>query len=493
MRSPSLPPHRRRLARAALAGLTLLGARAYAQSPVSKDAPPPTVVRTGAAPVAAPRIPHTKFQLKNGLTVVVAEDHSAPVASVVVLYDVGSKDEKAGRTGFAHLFEHVMFMGSEHAAAGEHPKILLGAGATINGTTDNDRTLYYDNFPSNVFETGMWLESDRMGFLLPTLDKDKLDKQREVVKNERRQRVDNQPFGLQREAIASALYPAGHGYSWDVIGSMADLGAATLDDVKDFFRTYYAPNNAVLVIGGDVTTARARALAERYFGDIPAGPPIKRSTIATVTLDAEKRLVLEDTKARVPQISFTWPTVGMRHKDVPALTALGRVLTQDRTSRLTKLLVHERQLATNVFAGQNTMEDVGEFIIGVIPRPGASLTEIERLVDSVTAGVRSAPPSAAEVERFKQFQATSAITSLQTVYAKSSELGRGELYFKDPERFRTDLRQLLSVTPADVNRAAKQYLGSGRIVLSMVPAGKLDLVSKPNAPYTNVTPKSSVQ
>ncbi|HMA25383.1 MAG TPA: pitrilysin family protein, partial [Gemmatimonadaceae bacterium] len=301
-------------------------------------------------PVKPPNIQVARDTLANGLTVLVSEDHSAPIVAVAVWYHVGSKDEKVGRTGFAHLFEHMMFTGSQHVPPGEHPKILESVGAEMNGTTNEDRTLYFDVVPAGELETALWLESDRMGFLVPAMTQERLDAQRGIVQNERRQGVDNQPFGIANESVRAALFPPSNPYSWDVIGSMKDLSAASLEDVKDFFRHYYAPNNATLAIVGDVSPAQAKALAAKYFAELPRGPAIERPTIAAVTLPREKRLVLEDTRARTAQIRFSWPTVGADNPDRFALSALGSVLTLDRTSRLTKALVYDRQLATNVFA-----------------------------------------------------------------------------------------------------------------------------------------------
>jgi zinc protease len=386
-----------------------------------------------------------------------------------------------------------MFEGSQNVPEGAFDKYLESAGARNNGTTDNDRTQYYESMPSNALETALWLESDRLGFLLPTLDQKKLDGQRDIVKNERRQSYDNQPFGTRFEILSSTIYPAGHPYSWSPIGSMQDLSAATLEDVKGFFRTYYTPNNAVLVIAGDFDTAEMRRQVTRYFGDIPRGPAITRPKIAPVTLTAEKRVVLEDAKARLPQMMIAYPTVGIRHADDPALSALSRVLTQDRTSRLTKLLVYDRQLATSVGASQGSNEDVGEFVLFINPRPGASLTTIEQLVDSVVGGLVAAPPTAAEVERFKTGIAVSTITGLQSVFGKAGVLGEGELYAGDPEHFRKELDALLAVTPADVHRVARQYLTKGRVVFSMVPAGQTSMAAKPDLPFVNVTPKPAVQ
>ena len=441
----------------------------------------------GGGPVEPPRLPVVKTVLPNGLTLIVSEDHSSPIVHVTVWYHVGSKNEKPGRTGFAHLFEHLMFEGSEHVPKGEHIRVVENAGGDMNGSTTNDRTNYFETVPSNWLETVLWLESDRMGFLLPGLTQAKLDNQRDVVKNERRERVDNQPYGSSGEVLDAALFPPTNPYSWPVIGSMADLSAASLDDVKEFFRTYYAPENAVLVIAGDVEPATALAMVTTYFGGIPRGPAIERPRVAPVTLAAPKRLVLEDTKASLPQLTIAWPTVGDDSPDAPALDALADVLTLDRTSRLSKLLVYDRQLATGVRASQEGNENAGHFEIDVRPRPGVSLTEIERLVDSVVDAAVSAAPTAAEVARAKNYGLVGTITGLESVDSKGETLAEGQTYFGEPEHYLAELRDEQAVTPDDVHRVAQRYLTPGRVVLSMVPAGKLDLVSRPSEPFTNAT------
>jgi len=446
------------------------------------------------APFKVPEIPYERYTLSNGLTVLLSRDTSAPVVAVNVWYHVGSKNEVVGRTGFAHLFEHVMFQGSQHIPYGQHFKTVENAGGDLNGTTENDRTNYFEALPSNQLETALWLESDRMGYLLPTLDQTKLDAQREVVKNERRQTVDNESFGSADEVVSAALWPAGNPYSWPVIGSMTDLSAATLDDVKQFFTKYYAPSNATLAVAGDIDIARTKTLIEKYFGPIPTGPVIVRPTVAPVTLAAPKRLVLEDARAQLPQLLLVWPAIGRDNPDNTALNMLGDVFTQDRTSRLTKLLVYDRQLATSVGAGLHAYENAGRFEISVSPRPGVSLTEVERLVDSViTALVTTAPPTQHEVDRLKNYIRVSSVMGLDGALRKTNVLLSGQVYHNDPLFYVKETQHQLAMTSEELTRVAKQYLTAGRVVLSMVPAGKLDSVAQPNLPYTNVTPKPEQQ
>ena len=449
----------------------------------------PHGARAQSTPIESPKLNVERYTLPNGLTVLLSEDKSAPVVAVDIWYHVGSKNEKRGRTGFAHLFEHLMFQGSEHIAEQQHFKLVEGAGGDINGSTNSDRTNYYDVVPTSDLETALWLESDRMGFLLPVFTPAKLDAQREVVKNERRQRVDNQPFGSQLDVIPAAIYPATHPYSWSIIGSMADLSAASVDDVKDFFRTYYAPNNATLALVGDFDKVKAKAWIEKYFGGLPSGPTVVRPVVPATVLSTNKRLVLEDTKARLPQMTMVWPTVGTDNPDALALQGLASVLTRDRTSRLAKLLVYDRQLATSVSASSGSDENAGEFYIRVSPRPSASLTDIERLVDSVVTSMVSEPPSEREVQRLKNFTMVGAISGLQSVLNKAEELLDGQTYYGNPTHIiDVELPAYRALTPADIHRVAVKYLATPHVVLSMVPAGKLDQIANPTLPYTNVTP-----
>ena len=270
-----------------------------------------------AAPALAQtaiNIPFEHYTLPNGLNVIVSADHTIPQAAVDVWYHVGSKNERSGKTGFAHMFEHVMFTGSGHVPYGMHDRLTEGVGGNNNGSTTNDRTNYFENVPSNYVESALWLESDRMGFLLDKLDEAKFTAQRDIVQNERRQGIDNQPYGRAFEILTAASLPATDPYSWPVVGYMADLQQATVEDVKQFFRLYYAPSNATLAIVGDIDTAQVKAWVAQYFGDLPAGQPITRPTVTPVTLDAERRLVFED-RVQVPRLYVAWPTGGENSED----------------------------------------------------------------------------------------------------------------------------------------------------------------------------------
>jgi zinc protease len=434
-----------------------------------------------AAPPAPPaadaiKIPFQTYTLPNGLTVILAPDRSTPTVAVEVWYHVGSKNELPGRTGFAHLFEHVMFTGSGHAPYGVHEKLTNGVGGSNNGTTDNDRTMYYETVPSNYLETALWLESDRMGYLLDTLDLAKLNAQRDIVKNERRQRVDNQPYGRAGEIVLQATYPAGHPYSWDVIGSMADLSAASEEDVKSFFRLYYAPNNAFLSIAGDFDPAQAKTWVTKYFGDLPHGGAITRPKVSPVTLSAERRLVFED-HVQVPRLYVGWPTVGVRSEDQYALDVLGSILTGPRTARLTKALVYDQQAAAQVFAGQGSNEDVGDFVMQITPRPGHTLTDLEQAADAVLEKFKSEGPTAEEIQKATAGDELQFLLGLQSNLGKATLLASGAGYQGDPAHFQTEYRKTLAVTSADVKRVANQYLTKGRVVLSVVPMGQVDQAS----------------
>lgn len=423
------------------------------------------------------KIPFETYKLPNGLTVILSEDRTTPTVAVNIWYHVGSKNEMPGRTGFAHLFEHVMFTGSGHVPYGYHDKLTEGVGGSNNGSTSNDRTNYYETIPSNYLETALWMEADRMGFLLDKLDLAKLNAQRDVVKNERRQGVDNQPYGRVSEIFAAAMYPKDHPYSWPVIGSMTDLSAASEEDVKAFFRLYYAPNNATLSVVGDFDPAQTKAWIQKYFGDLPKGQPVQRPSVPLAKLAANKRLVYED-RVQVPRLYIQWPTVGFKTDDNYALAMMSSILSGSRTARLTKALVYDSPKASNVFGFQNSAEDVGVFQITVIPRPEATLTELEAAVDAVLQKFMAEGPTAEELQKAKSGLELNFLRGLESNLGKAEQLNTGSVFHGDPGHLSTTYQKTLAVTAADVKRVANQYLTRSRIVLSVVPKGKKDQASK---------------
>jgi zinc protease len=460
-----LHKHFSRRARAAVGLIVLLGSGAAAgrQAPAASD---------------AIRLPFETYTLPNGLTVITSVDRATPTVAVNVWYHVGSKNETKGRTGFAHLFEHVMFTGSGHVPYGMHDKLTEGVGGSNNGTTSNDRTTYYETVPSNYLESALWLEADRMGFLLDSLDLAKLNAQRDIVKNERRQGVDNRPYGRAGEILAQATYPSSHPYSWDVIGSMADLTAASEEDVKSFFRLYYAPNNAFLAIVGDFDPAQAKTWVQKYFGEFPRGKAISRPTAAPVTLNAERRLVYED-RVQVPRLYIQWPSVGEANDDRFALDVLGSILAGPRTARLTKALVYDKPSAASVSAIQSTNENVGEFGVTITPRPGSTLTDLEQAADAIVEKLKAEGPTADEIQKAIAGDELSFVRGLESNLGKANRLADGAGFHGDAGYFRTEYQKGQAVTAADVKRVANKYLTKGRVVLSIVPVGKPDQAAKP--------------
>ena len=458
------------------------------------------VVLAAASPAATPvfaqrqqaaratdaiNIPHERYKLPNGLTVILAPDNSTPRVTVDVWYHVGSKNEVVGRTGFAHLFEHVMFTGSGNVPYGLHDRLTQGVGGDNNGSTSNDRTNYYENIPSNYLETALWMEADRMGFLLDKLDSAKFAAQRDIVQNERRQGVDNQPYGRAGEILTVAAYPASNPYSWPIVGYLADLKAASLEDVKAFFRLYYAPTNATIAIVGDFEPAQAKAYVAKYFGDLPRGKAITRPAVSPPRITTEKRLVFED-RVQIPRLWIRWPTIGMKHDDDAALSVLGEILTGSRTARLTKTLVYDKQIAASISAGQGSRELVGDFGIAVTPRPGNSLTSIEAVIDSVIERFKREGPTAEEMQKALAGLEFGFVSGLQSNLNKAEMLISGSVFFNDPGYYKKEYASLKSVTAADVKRVTNTYLGQGRVVLSIVPQGKPDQASRPEA-STKVT------
>jgi zinc protease len=435
-----------------------------------------------AAPAAAQEvsIPHTTFTLPNGLRVIVAEDHSTPVAAINVWYHVGSGYEKPGRTGFAHLFEHIMFEGSKNVAEGDFDNFLEAAGGSNNGSTNNDRTNYYEIVPANAVPLALWLEADRMGGLLDAMSPQKLAGQRDVVKNERRQRYENQPYGMMWETAYPALYPAGHPYSWSTIGSMEDLTAASLEDVTGFFRTYYAPNNAVLTVAGDVDPAQVRRLVEQYFGWIPRAAPVERPQIPVPAIPATRYITRED-RVTLPQISMTWRTGTRFSADEAALNALAQILTGGKSSRLYKRLVYEQQVAQMTASWNEAQLLAGDFWVLIRGKPDTDLDALETAVNEEIAKLAAAPPSSEELQRVVNGIVTGFVGRLETVENKADQLNDYLYYAGDPGYVDEDLARYRSLTPADVQRVARQYLdGKNRIVISFVPQGKTQLAAEEN-------------
>ncbi|HSJ64292.1 MAG TPA: pitrilysin family protein [Gemmatimonadaceae bacterium] len=422
-----------------------------------------------------PRIAFDKYTLPNGLEVILHEDHSVPLVVVHTYYKVGSADEKPGRTGFAHLFEHIMFMGSENVPVGAFDQMLEAAGATNNGSTNTDRTDYYEQMPSNALPLALWLDADRMGFLLPTMDQTKLDVQRDVVKNERRQRVDNVPYGRAFETVTAALYPSSHPYSWPVIGSMDDLSAATLDDVSDFFRTYYAPNNATIVIAGAFEPGSARAWVERYFGGIPRGPALPaRPAPPPVRLAADTFMLLED-RVQLPRLYEAWHSVPVFSPDDAALDVLAYVLAGDRNARLHKRLVYDMQVAQDVSTFQNSGKLAGTFWVIITPKPEQTPARMAELLQEEIDGVMVRGVTEEELLRAKNSIRANFLDRLSSILGKADQLNMYNYFAGSPDYVRQDAARYEAVTAADVQRVANTYLKRNRVVLTVVPEGKPEL------------------
>ena len=428
------------------------------------------------------RVSYTTFTLPNGLQVLLHEDHSVPVVAVNTWYHVGSSDERAGRTGFAHLFEHIMFMGSAHVPTGEFDRLLEAAGADNNGSTTEDRTNYYEDGPANALPLMLYLDSDRLGFLLPEITADKVDLQRGVVQNERRQSYENRPYGLAQENILERLFPPNHPYHWPVIGSMKDLQAATLDDVRRFFQTYYTPNNSTIAIAGDIAPRDARALVQRYFGDIPRGPAVTRTPPPPVHLGADVPAVLED-RVQLPRVYDAWHTVKAFADDDATLDVVANVLAGGRSSRLYRRLVYDLQIATDVVAFQDGTRIDGKFEIFATARPGHELGELQRVIDEELRKLADQGPTAREVERARNTFEAQFLSRMERVGGfggKADQLNFYNYFVGTPDYFQKDLDRYGRVTPAGVERAVKTYLtGAHRVVLSVVPQGKPELGVKP--------------
>ncbi len=433
-----------------------------------------TILIVSAPAMTQVNLKFEKYQLPNGLTVILHEDHSAPVVGVVVMYHVGSKNEKVKRTGFAHLFEHMMFQGSANVGDDQHFKLLQEVGAEINGSTNEDVTNYYEVVPSNELELALFLESDRMGHLLPSMTQEKLDNQRDVVKNERRQRVDNVPYGTSWEKIAKGMYPDTHPYSWPVIGYMEDLSAARMDDIQDFFRTYYAPNNACLSIAGDFDPAEVKGLVEKYFGAFPKGKEIERPAEVPVSLAADVIQVHED-KVQLPRLYIAWHSPKQETREDAVMNVLGQILSSGKSSRLYKTMVYDRQAAQSVQAFQNSSEIAGLFMIIATAKPGFTLTDLHRMTDSIITDVLARGVTQEEIDKTVTGMEAGIVNRMATVLGKANTMASYQLMTGDPGRINRQMDLFRNITPAEVLAAAKKYLSAPKMLLNIVPQGKSEL------------------
>lgn len=435
---------------------------------------PPTGLSTAAAPSAdIPTIDFEKYVLPNGLEVILSEDHRLPLVAVNLWYHVGPANEDVGRTGFAHLFEHMMFQGSKHVPGDTHFKSLEGAGASsINGTTDFDRTNYFETVPSNQLELALWLESDRMGYLLDKVDQANLSNQQDVVRNERRQSVENQPYGIVEEALFHQLFPKGHPYYASIIGSHEDIQAARLEDVKNFFKLYYAPNNASLAIVGDIDKAATKALVEKYFGTLKQGKPVAKPSVQTPPITSERRAVMKD-RVELPRVYMAWLTSPIFKPGDADADIASSVLGMGRSSRLYKKLVYEQQIAQTVTASQQSLTLGSVFLIEATARPGHTAEDLEKSIDEALQTLRETGPEASEVDRARNVIETRIIQGLETLGGfggVADRLNSYNHYLGTPGFLPDDIKRYRTVTPESVKTFVQQQLTpTSRVVVHAVP------------------------
>ena len=423
-------------------------------------------------------IPYEKYILPNGLTLIIHEDHSDPVVHVDVTYHVGSSREQIGKSGFAHFFEHMMFMGSEHAPEKMHDNITIGNGGSNNGSTNLDRTNYYETVPSNVLEASLWLEADRMGYLLDAVTQPKFEVQRATVKNERGQNYDNRPYGLAFENLLKNLYPYGHPYSWPTIGYLEDLNRSNVNDLKNFFLRWYGPNNATLTVGGDVQPAEVVKLTEKYFGPIPRGPEVTKVKVAPVQLNQTRYVSYVDNFARFPRLEIVYPTVPDFHPDMAALDCLSEILGGGKASLLYQHLV-KKQLALSADAGTENAELAGWFEIDIMPITGKSLAAMDTLYHATLDSFEKRGVTDEDIAKFRGSIESGMINSLQSVQGKVSQLARFQTFTGNPNQMGALVKMYTSVTREDVMRVYNQYIkGKNAVVLSILPKGKETLIAR---------------
>src|SRR5690554_4040612 len=420
-----------------------------------------------------------KYQLDNGLQVILHQDKSDPIVSLAIQYGVGSSREDTGRTGFAHLFEHMLFQESENVGQDQFFKIIQDAGGTLNGGTWKDGTVYYEIVPKNAMETVMWLESDRMGFFINTVTASAFANQQEVVQNEKRQRVDNNPYGHTRYVIDKNIYPEGHPYNWQVIGELEDLQNATVEDVKEFYDRFYGPNNATLVLAGDFETDEAKKMIEKYFGEIKRRQEVEPLKPQPVTLSETKRLYHEDNFATAPQLTMVWPTLEQYTDDAYAMDFLGEILSKGKKAPLYKVLVKEKDLTSRTTAYNSSNELAGDFRISITANNGVDLDAIEEGINEAFALFEEEGVTDRDLERIKAGLETQFYNGISSVLGKSFQLARYNVFTGDPGFITQDIENVKSVTKEDVMRVYNQYIkGKPYVMTSFVPKGQLELIAE---------------
>ena len=424
-------------------------------------------------------VPFEKYTLSNGLTVILHEDKSDPIAAVAVVFHVGSSRETEGKTGFAHLFEHMMFQKSENVGEDQLFKLIQGAGGELNGGTGQDETMYYEVIPKNALEMALWLESDRMGYLENTVTHSALANQQNVVQNEKRQSVDNAPYGFSSYLILKNLYPKGHPYSWTVIGEMQDLQNATVEDVKAFHKKFYSPNNSTLVIAGDINKEEVKALVGKYFGEIPAGEAIEKRSAMNPTLGSTIKLYHEDNFAKAPRLTMVFPTVEQFSKDAYALDYLGDLLSNGKKTPLYKILVKDKKLTSSVMARNGSQELAGSFTISVTANPGVNLTDVEKAIFEAFDMFEKEGFTEDDLTRIKARNETSFYGSFSSVLSKAFTLGEYQMLKDDPQYYATDFANTQAVTSEDVKNVFQKYIkGKNFVETSFVPKGEAGLIAE---------------
>jgi zinc protease len=428
-------------------------------------------------------IAYEKYVMPNGLQIILHTDHSDPMISYAIMYHVGSSRETPGKTGFAHLFEHLLFGGSENVPTGTFDKVIEGVGGNNNGFTTRDITTYYEMFPKNALEKVLWLESDRMGFFINSVNQRSLAIQQNVVQNEKRQGEDNSPYGFTDYVISKNLYPANHPYNWEVIGEMDDLKNATLDDVKSYYEHFYGPNNATLVLAGDFNPDSVKLMINKYFGEIKSHGEVAARTSMVPTLGKTVKLYHEDNFANVPEINLVWPVAQAYQKDAYALDFLAKILADGKKAPLYKVLVKEKKLTSRTSASNNSEELTGEFTITIRANEGKTLKEIEDAVSEAFARFEKEGITEKDIERVKATSEKSFYSGIQSVYGKSIQLAFYNTFLNDPGYIEKDIENIKAVTLSDVKMVYDKYIkGKPHVVTSFVPKGKAEMIAESSVP-----------